>query len=55
MGNTQYIYQNELDKVCFEQDMAYGDLRDLLRRTVSDKVLRNKELKIGSNPQFEGY
>ena len=30
-GDSQYIYQNELDKVCFQQDMAYGDFKDLTR------------------------
>ena len=24
-GDSKYIYQNELDKVCFQHDMAYGD------------------------------
>ena len=22
--NTKYVYKNELDKVCFQHDMAYG-------------------------------
>ena len=38
-GNTSYIYKNEIDKSCFQHDMAYGDLKDLARRTASDKVL----------------
>ena len=37
--DSQYIYQNELDKACFQQDMAYGDFIDLTRRTTSDKML----------------
>ena len=28
-GDLRYIYQNELDKACFQYDMAYGDLKDL--------------------------
>ena len=28
-GDTSYIYKNELDKACFQHDMAYGDFRDL--------------------------
>ena len=24
-GDTSYIYKNELDKECFQHDMAYGD------------------------------
>ena len=38
--DSQYIYQNELDKGCFQHDMAYGDFADLTRRTASDNVLR---------------
>ena len=39
-GDTKYIYKNELDKACFQHDMAYGDFKDLAKRTASDKVLR---------------
>ena len=28
-GNSSYIYQNELDKACFQDDMAYGEFKDL--------------------------
>ena len=38
-GDTKYIYKNELDKACFQYDMAYGDFKDLTRRTAADKVL----------------
>ena len=31
-GDTSYIYKNELDKACFQHDMAYGDFKDLKRR-----------------------
>ena len=27
-GYSRYIYQNKLDKACFQHDMVYGDLRD---------------------------
>ena len=45
-GDTNYIYKNELDKACFQHDMAYGDFKDLARRTVFDKVLRDKSFNI---------
>ena len=44
--DKSYIYKNELDKACFQHDMAYGDFIDLKRRTASDKVLRDKVLSI---------
>ena len=44
-GDSRYIYQNELNKACFQQGMmAYRDFEDLTRRTVSDKILRDKHL-----------
>ena len=40
--NTDFIYRNELDKACFQNDMAYGKSKDLTKRTQSDKVLIDK-------------
>ena len=54
-GDTSYIYKNELDKACFQHDMAYGDFKDLERRTASDKVLRDKAFNIAKNPKYDGY
>ena len=28
-GNTDFIYKNELDKACFQHDMAYSKSKDL--------------------------
>ena len=54
-GNTDFIYRNELDKACFQHDMAYGKAKDLVRRTQSDKILRDKAFKIASDPKYDGY
>lgn len=35
-GKTRNIYLNDLDKACFQQDMAYGSFNDLIKRTESD-------------------
>ena len=35
--------------------MAYGDFKDLKRRTASDKILRNKAFNIAKNPKYDGY
>ena len=43
---SRYIYQNELDKACLQHDMASGDFKDLTRRTVSDKILRDQAFNI---------
>ena len=43
-GDSRYIYKNELDKACFQQNMAYGDFKDLTKRTAADKVLKIQDL-----------
>ena len=45
-GNTNLIYKNELDKACFQHNMAYDKSNDLAKRTQSDKVLRDKAFRI---------
>ena len=54
-GNTDFIYKNELDKTCFQHDMAYGKSKDLAKRTQSDKALKDKALSIASDPKYDGY
>ena len=54
-GDSRYIYRNELDKACFQHDMAYGDFKDLKRRTAVDNVLRDKAFNIVKNPKYDGY
>ena len=54
-SNTDFIYKNELDKAYFQHDMAYGKSKDLVKRTQSDKVLRDKAFKIASDPKYDGY
>ena len=31
-GDSRYIYKNELDKACFQHDMAYGDFKELKKK-----------------------
>ena len=54
-GDTRYIYRKELDKACFQHDSAYADHKDLINRTKSDKILRDKAYDIASNPEYDGY
>ena len=35
--------------------MAYGDFKDLKRRTQSDKILKDKAFTIASNPKYDGH
>ena len=54
-GDTNYIYKNELDKACFVYDAAYSDSKDLTKRTVADKILKNKAFDIAKDSKYDGY
>ena len=54
-GDKNFIYKNELDKTCFQHDMAYGKTKDLVKRTQSDNVLKDKAFKIANEPKYDGY
>ena len=51
-SDTNCIYKNDLDKSCFQLDMAYIKYNDLTKITQSDKVLRDKAFEIASNPKY---
>ena len=51
-GNLKHIYRNELDKACFAHDAAYSDSKDLAKRTVSDKILKDRAYEIAINPNM---
>ena len=51
--DSQYIYQNELDKACFQHDMVYADFKNLPRRTAS-VVKHLTLLKIQKRSCFNG-
>ena len=53
--NTDFIWKYDLDKACFQHDVAFGKYKDLSKRTQSDKVLRDKAFEIASNPKYDGY
>ena len=36
---NQLFYQNELKKAFLQHDMTYGNFKDLIRKTASDKIL----------------
>ena len=35
--------------------MAYGGFKDLTKRTIADKLLRDKAFKIASDQKYVGY
>ena len=54
-GGLRYIYQNKLDKACFQHEMVYGDFKNLTRRTAADKLLGDKAFNIAKNAKYDGY
>ena len=39
-GNTDFIYRNELDKGCFQLDMAYAKSKDLQKNSIRQSFKR---------------
>ena len=55
MDGSMYIYPNELDKSCFQHEMAYTYFQYLATKTAFDKVLLDKAPEIVSNPKHDKY
>ena len=53
--DSRHIQQKELDKVCFQHDMAYESFKDLNRRTATNKALHDKAFNIVKNLKYDGY
>ena len=53
--NLKHLYRSELDKACFAHDAAYSDSKDLARRIISDKILRDRAYEIARNLAYDGY
>ena len=54
-GDLRYIYQNKFNKAVFQHGMAYGDFKNVTRRTASDNTLHDKAFNITMNPKYDGY
>ena len=57
-GDTNYVFKNELDKACFVHNASYSsysDSKDLTRRTIADKNLKNRAFDIAKDPKYDGY
>ena len=48
IGNLKHLYRNELDKADFAHDVAYSDRKDLAKRTVWDKILKDRPYSVAS-------
>ena len=54
-GNLEYLHRNELDKACFAVDAAYSDSKGLAKKTISDKILKDRAYDIARNCGYDGY
>ena len=54
-GDSRYVYQNKLDKACFQHDMAYEDFKDFNRRTAAAKILLGNSSNVVKDPKYDGY
>ena len=55
IGDLNCIYKNKLDKACFAHVAAYAGSNDLVKRTASDKILKDRAYEIALNPKYDGY
>ena len=54
-GGLKHLYRTELDKAFFAHDAAYFDSKDLAKRTISDKSLKDRTYEIARNRGYDGY
>ena len=55
-GNLKHIYKKELGTACFAHDAAHSHSKDLVKRTISDKILNDKSLwNSYINLKYDGY
>ena len=53
--NLKHRYRHKLDKTCFAHDAAYLDSKDLAKKIISDKILKNRGHEIARNGKYYGY
>ena len=53
--DLKHLYGNELDKACFAHDPSCSDSKDLAKRTISYKILKDKAHEIVRDCGYDGY
>ena len=54
-GNLKHFYRYELDKACFAHDAAYFEGKDLAKKTISAKILKNRAYELARNRKYDEY
>ena len=53
--NLKHLYSNELDEACFAHDAEYSESKDLAKRTISDKILKDRAYETARNCGYDEY
>ena len=53
--NLKHLYGNNLDKACFAHDAAYSHSKDLAKRNISGKILKDRAYEIARNRNYNVY
>ena len=53
--NLKHLFRNELGKASFAHDAAYSDIKDSAKRTISDKILKDRAYEIARYRGYYGY
>ena len=54
-GNLKHLCRNELGKACFAHDALYSYSNDLAKRTILDRVLKDRAYEIVRNHKYHKY
>ena len=53
--NLRHLHGNKVDKTCFAYNAPHSDSTDLAKRTISDKILRDRPYAIARNCNYGGH
>ena len=52
--NLKHLYRNELDETSFAYDETHSDSKNLGKRTISHKILKDRAEEIAGNCKYDG-
>ena len=53
--DLKHIYKNDLEKAWFAHNAAYANTIDFTKRTISDKILKDRTYEIAINSKYDEY
>ena len=53
--NIRNLHRNEFDKVYFTHDAAYAHSKNVAKRTISEKILKDRAYEIAKCAKYDGY